>query len=70
MLRTGYAYEQGIWDGINTSDRTNVNSGFSAGVSVALPLNKEKGSYIGIDYAFRETVSFNNNHTVGIIFNF
>lgn len=70
MLRGGYTYEQGIWDDINTSERTNVNSGLSAGISVALPLNKEKGTYIGIDYAFRETVSFNNNHTVGIIFNF
>ena len=70
MLRGGYTYEQGIFDDINSSDRTNVNSGLSLGVSVALPLNKEKGSYIGIDYAFRETVSFNNNHTIGIIFNF
>jgi len=70
MLRAGYTYENGIWDPITTSERTNVNSGLSAGVSVALPLNKEKGNYIGIDYAFRETVSFNNNHTVGIIFNF
>lgn len=70
MLRAGYTYENGIWDDINTSERTNVNSGLSAGLSVALPLNKEKGTYIGIDYAFRETVSFNNNHTVGIIFNF
>lgn len=70
MLRAGYTYEKGIWDSIDNSERTNVNSGLSAGISVALPLNKEKGSYIGIDYAFRETVSFNNNHTIGIIFNF
>lgn len=70
MLRAGYTYEEGIWADINTSDRTNVNSGLSAGITLALPLNKEKGSYIGIDYAFRETVSFNNNHTFGLIFNF
>ena len=70
MLRAGYTYEQGIWDDINTSDRTNVNSGLSAGISLAVPLNKEKGSYLGIDYSFRETVSFNNNHTLGLILNF
>ena len=70
MLRAGYTYEEGIWSDINTSDRTNVNSGLSAGLSLAVPLNKEKGSFIGIDYAFRETVSFNHNHTLGLIFNF
>ena len=70
MLRAGYTYENGMWDDINTAERTNINSGLSAGVSVAIPLNKEKGSYIGFDYAFRQTVSFNNNHTIGIIFNF
>jgi hypothetical protein len=70
MLRGGYTYEAGMWDDINTSENTNINSGLSVGISVALPLNKEKGSFIGIDYAFRETVSFSNNHTLGIIFNF
>ncbi len=70
MLRGGYTYENGMWDDINTSENTNVNSGLSAGISVAVPLNKEKGSYIGIDYSFRETVAFNNTHSFGIIFNF
>ncbi len=70
MLRGGYTYENGMWESMNSSDKTNVSSGISAGISVAVPLNKEKGSYIGIDYAFRETVAFNNNHTFGIIFNF
>lgn len=70
MLRGGYTFENGMWSSITTSEKTNVSNGLSAGISVALPLNKEKGSYIGIDYSFRETVSFNNNHTIGIIFNF
>lgn len=70
MLRGGYTYENGMWDDINTSTNTNVNSGLSAGISVAVPLNKEKGSYIGIDYSFRETVAFNNTHSFGIILNF
>ncbi|MEJ2594508.1 MAG: PorV/PorQ family protein [bacterium] len=70
MLRGGYTYENGMFDDINTSENTNVNHGLSAGISLAIPLNKEKGSFIGIDYAFRETVSFNHNHTLGLIFNF
>jgi len=59
-----------MWDPVTSYNNTNVSNGLSAGVSVALPLNKEKGSFISIDYAFRETISFNNNHTIGIIFNF
>lgn len=70
MLRGGYTYENGMWDDIYSSEKTNVNNGLSAGISLAIPLNKEKGSFIGIDYAFRETVSFNHNHTIGILFNF
>ena len=70
MIRGSYTYENGMWEDITTSDKTNVNNGISAGISLALPLNKEKGSFIGIDYAFRETVSFNHNHTLGILFNF
>ena len=70
MLRGGYTFENGMWSDINTSEKTNVNHGLSAGLSLAIPVSKEKGSFIGIDYAFRETVSFNHNHTLGIIFNF
>ena len=70
MLRGAYTYENGMWGEITDPNRTNVNSGISAGVSLALPLNKEKGTFIGIDYAFRETVSFNHNHTIGLLFNF
>ncbi len=70
MIRGSYTYENGMWEDITTSDKTNVNNGISAGISLALPLNKEKGTFIGIDYAFRETVSFNHNHTLGILFNF
>jgi len=70
MIRGSYTYENGMWEDITTSDNTNVNNGLSAGISLALPLNKEKGTFIGIDYAFRQTVSFNHNHTLGILFNF
>ncbi len=69
LLRMGYTYEQGMWDDILSPENTNVNSGFSAGFSVQVPLNKEKGTYLGIDYAYRQTVSFSGNHYIGIIFN-
>ena len=70
MLRGGYTYEDGMFDEITSPDNININNGISAGISVQVPLNKEKGSYIGIDYTFRESQSFSGNHTFGIIFNF
>jgi len=70
MVRAGYTYENGMFEETTSDENTNINNGLSAGVSVALPLNKEKGTFIGIDYAYRETAAFNNNHTLGIIFNF
>ncbi|PIQ25745.1 MAG: DUF3308 domain-containing protein [Bacteroidetes bacterium CG18_big_fil_WC_8_21_14_2_50_41_14] len=70
MLRSGYTYENGMFNDILDAENTNINNGFSAGLSVQVPLNKEKGSYFGIDYSYRESKAFNGNHTVGIIFNF
>ncbi len=69
LLRVGYTYEQGMWNDILSPENTNVNSGLSAGFSVQVPLNKKNGTYIGIDYAYRQTVSFSGNHYIGIIFN-
>ncbi len=70
ILRGGYNFEKGMWNDIESADRHNVNSGLSLGGSVQVPLNKEKGSFIAIDYAYRETSSFRGNHTFGIILNF
>ncbi len=70
MLRGGYTYEDGMFDEITSPDNININNGISAGISVQVPLKKEKGSYIGIDYSYRESQSFSGNHTFGIIFNF
>ncbi len=69
LLRVGYTYEQGMWNTVLSPENTNITSGFSAGLSIQVPLNKEKGTYFGIDYAYRETVSFSGNHFIGIIFN-
>lgn len=70
MLRTGYTYENGMFENTMDVENTNINNGFSAGLSVQVPLKKEKGSYIGIDYSYRESKAFNGSHTIGIIFNF
>ncbi len=70
QLRGGYTYEKGMFEETTSVENINISNGFSGGISVQVPLNKEKGSYIGIDYTYRESQSFNGNHTFGIIFNF
>lgn len=62
MLRVGYAYEEGI---TSKTDRTTAFTGPSAGFTVAVPLNKEKGSGIAIDYSYRATDPFSGTHSIG-----
>lgn len=62
MLRFGYTYEDGI---TQKEDRTTVFTGPSAGVTVAIPTNKEKGSSINIDYSYRATDPFTGTHSIG-----
>jgi hypothetical protein len=61
MLRGGYVYEDGI---TSKADRTTVFTGPSAGCSIQVPLNKEKGSIFSIDYSYRATDPFNGSHTI------
>ncbi len=70
MLRSGYTYEAGMFENITAPENVNINNGISAGLSVQVPLKKENGSYIGIDYSYRESASFSGNHSIGVIFNF
>ncbi len=65
ILRGGYTYENGMWDNIETDLRTNVSKGASAGITVQVPLSKEKGSAIAIDYSYRATDHFKGNHSIG-----
>jgi hypothetical protein len=65
LLRAGYTYEDGIWDDIESVDRTNVTKGLSMGLSVQVPLNKESGSVFSVDYSYRDTDHFSGNHTIG-----
>ncbi len=62
MLRGAYTYEDGI---TKSSDRTTVYTGPSAGITVQVPLNKEKGTNFSIDYSFRATSPFNGTHSIG-----
>ncbi len=62
MLRGGYTYEEGI---SSKADRTTAYTGPSAGFTVALPLNKEKGSSLAIDYSYRATDPFSGTHSIG-----
>jgi len=62
MLRVGYTYEDGI---TKKEDRTTVFTGPSAGVTVSVPTNKEKGSSIDIDYSYRATDPFSGTHSIG-----
>ncbi len=66
VLRAGYNYEEGIMNDVSDPERTNANRGVSAGFSVQIPMNKEKGSIFGIDYAYRPTDNFATTHSIGI----
>lgn len=62
MLRGSYTYEEGI---TKSSERTTVFTGPSAGLTVQVPLNKEKGTNFSLDYSFRATSPFDGTHSIG-----
>ncbi len=62
MLRAAYTYEDGITEKKN---RTTVYTGPSAGITIQVPFNKEKGSSFSIDYSYRATDPFDGIHTIG-----
>ena len=62
QLRGAYAFEKGIF---KSADRTNIYTGPSAGITVQVPVNKKKGSTIGIDYSYRPTNPFQGTHCIG-----
>ena len=65
LLRVGYTYEDKMWDDVA---RLTLHQGLSAGFSVQVPLNKEEGTHIGIDYSFQATRAFDGIHRLGVIF--
>jgi hypothetical protein len=61
-LRTGYNMEKGTF---KKSERTNAHTGLSAGITLQVPLNKKKGSTLGIDYSYRPSDPFRGTHAFG-----
>lgn len=62
MLRGGLDYEKGIFD---ATERTSAHTGPTAGISLQVPLNKDKGSTFSIDYAYRTSNPFQGTHVIG-----
>ena len=67
-LRGAFLYEDGMFD---EATRTTATAGFSAGLSVTLPLskdndNKKRHSTMRFDYSYRSTFVFSGTHSVGI----
>jgi hypothetical protein len=52
------------------ADRGTVFTGPSAGFTVSVPFNREKGSGMAIDYSYRATNPYSGTHSVGIKLNF
>lgn len=63
LLRAGYTYEDKINDELES---ITLHQGFSGGFSVQVPLNKEEGTHIGIDYSYQATKVFDGIHRIGI----
>ncbi len=64
MLRGGYKYEFDTDEEVQAS----VYTGLSAGASIQVPFNREKGSNFGIDYAYRHTNVWSGTHNITIRF--
>jgi len=62
MLRGGYKYDLDS----SIEAKESVYHGISAGASVQVPFNKEKGSNFGIDYAYRHTNVWNGTHNISL----
>lgn len=62
MLRGGFNYENGMFDKATT---TTAYTGPTAGVTIQVPLNKEKGSFFSIDYSYRTSDPFQGTHCIG-----
>lgn len=67
MFRAGYTFDKKDKNAIFDEEIAAL-IGFSAGVSVQVPLGKS-GKSFGIDYGYRATETFDGTHTIGARFN-
>jgi len=66
VLRAAYSYEQGQTADIESGERFTLDNGLSGGLSVQVPMNKEKGSIFAVDYSYRSTEHFDGTHSIGV----
>jgi hypothetical protein len=64
MLRTGFTYENDVFD---AALRTTCFTGPSAGVTIDLPIGKT-GKSFGVDYSYRDTKPWDGTHSLGLRF--
>lgn len=62
MLRGGMQYEKGLFD---SKERTSAYTGPTAGITIQVPLNKDKGSSFSLDYSYRTSNPFQGTHCIG-----
>ena len=60
MLRTGYVYEDGIFE---SETRSTVFTGINAGFTFEIPLSN--GTNFGLDYSFRKASPLDSPHSIG-----
>lgn len=65
QLRGAYTYEDGMFGDLGV-DKINAHKGLSAGFTVQAPLKKESETMFSFDYSYRQTVSFNGVHSIGV----
>ncbi|MBN2680991.1 MAG: PorV/PorQ family protein [Bacteroidales bacterium] len=61
LARVGYVYEEGVFD---YETRETAFTGPTCGLSVQIPMNKEKGSVFAVEYSYRDTNPFNGVHSI------
>jgi len=66
QLRGGYSFEKDITD---SELSKSAYTGLNVGGSIVVPMNRDKGSYVSIDYSYRATRNFGGCHTIGAVIN-
>mgnify|MGYP004448374347 CR=1 FL=1 len=66
QLRGALVYQNNLF----SDARTTANSGLTAGASFIIPINKEKGTNISLDYAYRSANPMPGSHSIGATLKF
>lgn len=65
QARAAFVYQKGLF----TDNSTTANTGLHAGASVIIPVNKDKGYNVSLDYSYR-TSAIRGTHAIGLTFKF